>query len=140
MSNVKQILIWQNSLKVRKGKIAAQCAHASLKVILDLMINKSRDFDDDGTPWNMQPMLNYEQDSDLDIWLSGKFTKIVVRVESEQELLDVYNKAKDAGLLCSLIQDAGDTEFHGVPTYTAVAVGPASSDKLQPITGHLKLL
>ena len=79
-----------------------------------------------GTPW-------YE-------WLNGSFTKIVVYVNSEQELLDIYEKAKDAKLPCSLIQDSGFTEFHGVPTYTAVAVGPWWSEAVDEITGDLPLL
>ena len=66
--------------------------------------------------------------------------KIVVRVESEQELFDIYHKAQRAGLITSLILDAGLTEFDGVPTYTCIAIGPATDDDLKPITGHLKLL
>lgn len=46
-------------------------------------------------------------------WLNNAFAKIVVSVNSEEELLNVYNKAKDAGIACSLIQDAGRTEFKG---------------------------
>ena len=48
--------------------------------------------------------------------------------------------AKLAGLPCSLIRDAGLTEFAGVPTLTAVAVGPAELSKVDAITSHLKLL
>jgi PTH2 family peptidyl-tRNA hydrolase len=105
--------------KLRTGKQIAQGAHASMKVILD-------------TP---QPYPTPMQE-----WLTGRFTKVVVYVNTEQELLDVYQKAKDAGLPCSLIQDSGATEFHGVPTYTAVAVGPDVAEKIDPITGNLKLL
>ena len=76
----------------------------------------------------------------MQAWLSGRFTKVVVRVDSEAELLEVYQKAKDAGLPCSLIQDSGATEFHGVPTYTAVAIGPDEAEKIDAITGQLKLL
>ncbi len=72
-------------------------------------------------------------------WLTGKFTKICVFVNSEQELLDIYNQALVSGIPCSLIKDAGLTEFKE-PTYTAVAIGPDFPDKIDPITKHLPLL
>jgi PTH2 family peptidyl-tRNA hydrolase len=73
-------------------------------------------------------------------WLEGRFTKVCVSVDSEQELIDIYEQAKSAGLLCSIITDAGLTEFNGVPTKTAVAIGPAYPEEVDPITRHLKLL
>jgi PTH2 family peptidyl-tRNA hydrolase len=39
-----------------------------------------------------------------------------------------------------LITDAGATEFHGVPTHTCCAVGPAWTDEVDAITGALPLL
>ena len=76
----------------------------------------------------------------LNEWLSGSFTKVCLSCDSEQELLDLHAKAKAAGILCSLIKDAGKTEFGGVPTYTAIAIGPDYPENIDPITGHLKLL
>jgi PTH2 family peptidyl-tRNA hydrolase len=73
-------------------------------------------------------------------WAFGIFTKVVVGVESEEELFDIYDKTKLFGLPCAIIQDVGATEFNGVPTYTALAVGPAESEKIDKITGNLKLL
>ena len=129
----KQVLIVRKDLNMRKGKIAAQSAHASLKSILDLMI---KDYDDYGI--ETRTLTVY--DDALDQWLNGRFTKICVSVDSEQELLDCYQQATDAGLICSLIQDAGLTEFGGVPTYTVAAIGPAFPNDVDPITSHLKLL
>lgn len=74
------------------------------------------------------------------LWMTGRFTKICVGVETEEELLSVFAVAKNAGLTVHLITDAGDTEFHGVPTRTCLAVGPHTAEKLAPITGHLTLL
>ena len=73
-------------------------------------------------------------------WLDGLFTKIVVSVDSELELLEIHHKAMNAGIPCALIQDSGATEFHGVPTYTCCAIGPAEAKEIDPITKHLKLL
>ena len=72
--------------------------------------------------------------------MESSFTKITVSVDSEDELIDIYNKAKDAGLTVHLITDSGLTEFHGIPTKTCLAIGPNFSEKIDPITGHLKLL
>jgi peptidyl-tRNA hydrolase, PTH2 family len=55
-------------------------------------------------------------------------------------LLGVVQAAKDAGVLVQLVVDAGKTEFHGVPTPTCCAVGPDYPERIDPITGHLKLL
>lgn len=130
----KQVIIIRKDLNMRKGKMVAQGAHASMKAIFDIgKIESSYLFDDGGYA------LSIPYDNALREWFEDKFTKICVSVDSEQELLDIYNKAKDSGMLCSLILDAGLTEFKE-PTYTAVAVGPAESDSVDKITGHLKLL
>lgn len=72
-------------------------------------------------------------------WLLGKFTKIVVQVNSEEELLDVYKKAQEKGLLSYLVTDSGATEFDGVPTNTVVAIGPNFEEDFVGVTDHLKL-
>jgi PTH2 family peptidyl-tRNA hydrolase len=72
-------------------------------------------------------------------WAQGTFTKITCQVASEEELLAVHRAALAAGLPVALVQDAGKTEFHGVPTYTCLAVGPANAKDVDEVTGHLKL-
>jgi PTH2 family peptidyl-tRNA hydrolase len=52
----------------------------------------------------------------------------------------LHEECKAAGLIAALIQDAGLTEFGGVPTYTALAVGPDGADRVDAITGALPLL
>lgn len=128
-------LVWQNSLSkgCPKGKIASQVSHAAVALILQLM-------KDVCYPDIIVKLLEIKIDSPLDQWIYGKFTKTVVRVESESELLEVYNKAKEAGLNTVLIEDCGDTVFGGVRTRTVVGLGPDDSDKIDKITGHLKLL
>ena len=63
-----------------------------------------------------------------------------VSLLTEQELNDLYQTAIDNNLPCSMIVDAGKTEFNGVPTKTCIAIGPADPDKINEITGKLKLL
>ena len=123
---VKQVIVVRKDLNMRKGKIGAQSAHASMKVFFDIAKVKNN---------VMEVPLNDEM---LE-WFNGIFTKIVVYVESEEELLSVYDEAKKAGLPCSLIKDNGLTEFNGVHTYTCVGIGPAEASKIDAITGHLRL-
>lgn len=73
-------------------------------------------------------------------WIDGIFTKIVVGCDSEQELSDLDAKARALHLPTALISDVGKTEFHGVTTLTALAIGPAEAEQIDKITGHLKLL
>jgi peptidyl-tRNA hydrolase, PTH2 family len=125
----KQVIVIRKDLNMRKGKMVAQGAHASMKVILDKM---SKMVDE----WK----LNLDEGSSIQKWLEGKFTKICVSVDSEAELIEIYDRARSNGIICSIITDAGLTEFDGIPTKTAVAIGPAWPEEIDPITSHLKLL
>ncbi len=134
----KQIIVMRTDLrnekgqKIRTGKLIAQACHASLKAILDKARVSSYE---GGNILNLNVLPN----TALEDWLQGQFTKICVSVNSEQELLEVYHKAKDKGLICSLITDLGLTEF-GEPTITCCAIGPAWSNEVDEITGNLPLL
>lgn len=131
----KSFIINGKKVTPRKGKYIAQGSHASLKAILDLM--STRPALNPGKPI-IKELVMYPTSALYD-WINGTFTKICVCVETEEELLEVYNKAKDKGLICSLITDAGNTEFDGVPTITCCAIGPAWSYELEDITKHLQL-
>jgi len=126
---------------MRSGKIAAQAAHASLKVILNIMKKDNLTYPvgtgmQDGVRFSML----VDNGTPLSEWLNGHFTKVVVYVNSEEELRDVYNKAANKNLLCSYIIDSGFTEFHGKKTATCVAIGPDYSERIDEITGGLPLL
>jgi len=72
-------------------------------------------------------------------WMRNDFRKVVLKVNSEKELLDLEQACKDAGLEVYLIQDAGYTEF-GEPTYTCLSIGPDRAEKIDPLTKGLSLL
>jgi PTH2 family peptidyl-tRNA hydrolase len=124
----KQAIILRKDLNMRKGKMIAQGSHASMAAVL------SR------APRTEAGWLIPSTDTDIEPWLSGRFAKIALGCDSEQELLTLHELALSAGLPCALIRDAGLTEFGGVPTLTAVAIGPAEKSKIDQITQHLKLL
>lgn len=130
MNNTKQVIVIRKDLNMRKGKIVAQGCHASMKAVIDRGGIKHPESD----------KLIIDMTPEMKEWLLGTFTKVCVSVNSEEELLSIYEQAKTAGLVCSIIQDSGLTEFGGVPTYTAVAVGPALKEDVDKITGELKLL
>lgn len=123
----KQTIVLRKDLNMRKGKMVAQGAHASMRAILQLGRQQGDSF--------VIPL-----DERLAPWLLGRFKKICVSVNSEVELLELHQKAQAAGIISALIQDAGLTEFGGVPTYTAIAVGPDRADRVDSVTGGLPLL
>lgn len=116
MSGLKQVLIIRKDLGMRKGKMIAQGAHASVNAVFKAH---------KGIVTN---------------WMLHGSTKIAVSVDSEKELDEIYKSAIDAGLVTAFIVDKGTTEFQGIPTATAVAIGPAPSQEIDKITGDLKLL
>ena len=132
----KQVIVIRKDLKMRKGKMCAQAAHASMKVILDEMYRSPFGHEEAYTQFHMT-ILN---EAPLYEWLQGLFTKIVVGCDSEEELLVLNSSAEIYKVRHALIQDSGKTEFNGVPTYTALAIGPDYPEKIDKITGHLKLL
>ena len=50
-----------------------------------------------------QILVHIEKESALDHWINGMFTKVCLGVPSEQELLELYMKAKDAGSFVSAL-------------------------------------
>src|SRR5688572_167247 len=104
----------RKDLGMRKGKMIAQGAHASLKVVLE-----AGGLDPLGESFTIR------LDPAMAAWLGGRFTKVCVSVDSEAALDAVVERARAACVPCALIVDAGATEFHGVPTKTCCAIGPA---------------
>ncbi len=137
--NTKQVIVMRKDLGMRKGKMIAQGAHASLGALL-LLFNKEQIKEDNSDIKSYRYSVSFNEKSVLDDWLNGKFTKICVGVNSEEELLDIYKKAKNAFLPVKLITDSGLTEFHGEPTNTCLCIGPYISEEIDKITGHLTLL
>ena len=136
MSTPKQVIVVRKDLKMRKGKMAAQVAHASMSFLVDgnVMLEGNHISTTGGRL--VERHLSKPQAE----WLAGLFTKIVVGVNSEQELREVISKGMLAGVVVHQIEDAGLTEFHGVRTLTCAAFGPDYPDKLDSITGNLPLM
>lgn len=125
--STKQVIVVRKDLNMRKGKIASQVAHASLGIFTkDAKI--------------LADKLTTTITKEAKEWFESSFAKIVVGCESEQELIEIYNKALVNKIPACLITDSGKTEFNNIPTKTTCAIGPALCEDIDKITGHLPLL
>jgi PTH2 family peptidyl-tRNA hydrolase len=125
--SIKQVIVMRHDLNMRRGKQIAQGSHASMSFICG----------------RLQEMGSLSLDDFTDaqrLWLTGSFAKLCCRVDSEEELIEIHDKALEAGLEVHLITDSGKTEFHGEPTHTCLAIGPAETQTVDAVTGHLQLL
>jgi PTH2 family peptidyl-tRNA hydrolase len=114
----KQVIVFRSDLKLGKGKIAAQAGHAAVSAAEEAR-KRHRSW------W--------------EAWLFEGQRKIAVKVKSEKELLELEEQAKELGLPNALITDRGLTQ---VPegTVTCLGIGPAPAEKVDRLTGKLKLL
>jgi peptidyl-tRNA hydrolase, PTH2 family len=112
---MKQVIITRADLKLPKGKLAAQVAHASVEAVLKSNPDKVKS------------------------WRNEGMAKIVLKVDNEKEMVHYFQEAKDKGYPCSLITDAGRTVI-APGTKTCVCIGPLDDEKIDKLTGHLKLL
>jgi len=115
MAEYKQCIIIRQDLKLSRGKLAVQVAHAAVSASEHADASARR------------------------AWKDGGQKKIVLQVKTLSEMYELKMDAEAAGLPASLITDAGLTE---VPpgTVTALGIGPALSERLDGVTGELQLV
>lgn len=140
MKRAKQVIVMRRKFvidgetkTVRTGKMIAQGAHASMAALLNIM-------DRTDTTSGMKLHLDISRDSHIYDWLAGKFTKVVVYVDTLEELEKIFQKAKEKNQIRAMITDAGLTEFKGQQQKTCCAIGPGWEDEINEITGKLPLL
>lgn len=114
---------------MRRGKEIAQGSHASMA----FLVNRMRANPVAGTEISLSLT-----PAELE-WVSRGMAKVCLKVNSEAELLECHAQAQQAGLESHLIRDSGRTEFDGVPTLTACAIGPDEPARIDEITGELTL-
>lgn len=132
MEPIKQVILIRKDLKMRRGKEIAQGAHASMAWLTERVRKHLLEC---GTRFTDVLDLSEAEEA----WVTGNFRKVTLQVGTEEELLAVCAKAEAAGLETHLITDAGLTEFGGVPTHTAAAIGPDYDARIDTVTGDLKL-
>lgn len=114
----KQVIVVRTDIKMSKGKIAAQAGHAAVSAAEYARKNR---------PEWWSPWINEGQ------------CKIALKVSSEKEILELERRARTANLPIALIVDRGLTELPPETT-TCLGIGPAPSNKIDSITGNLRLL
>ncbi len=112
---MKQVIVLRSDLGMGKGKLVAQGAHASVECVR----KSSKKLIED--------------------WVEEGSKKIVLKVSSEKELIELLNKCEKAGVEACIVADAGFTQIPS-GTLTALAVGPDRDEKVDKITSKLKLL
>ena len=111
---MKQAIVARADLGMGEGKLAAQVAHASLSA--------------------------YEKaDSGArNEWKGSGQKKVVLRAEGERDLFELAEAAKREGIPHAVVRDAGHTQLDP-GTATTLAVGPAADDRVDRVTGDLRL-
>jgi len=112
---MKQVIVVNEALKLPRGKLAAQVAHAALAGFLESPRDAQRE------------------------WLQQGMPKVVVQCDSEEALLDLQRQAQSAGIPVAPIHDAGHTVV-AAGTLTCIGFGPAERARIDAITGALKLV
>jgi peptidyl-tRNA hydrolase len=112
---MKQVIVVNESLKLPRGKLAAQVAHASLAAFLEAPADARKE------------------------WLSDGMGKVVLQGESDTMLAELERLAIEASLPVALIADAGHTVVDA-GTVTCLGIGPASVAAIDKLTGSLKLV
>ena len=121
-ADLKMVFLVREDLKMGKGKIAAQVAHAAVGLFDDI-ISGNNDY----------------QQSALDYWNTFGAKKIVLKVPNLDIINNVSKQCKDAKLPYVIISDAGHTQIPA-GSITVLGIGPDSSEKINKITGGFKLM
>ncbi len=114
----KQVIVVRTDIRMSKGKLAAQVAHAAVSSFYKTLQNSPQ----------------YARR-----WLDDRQPKVILKVSSLEELYKVKKDADEKGILNSLIEDAGLTELPP-GTITCLGIGPAPKDLIDEVTGKLNLL
>lgn len=136
IKRAKQVIVVRKDLNMRKGKMVAQACHASLGALLTMF--EKNEYPDDRYKYSV----TFDEDSVLNKWLNGIFTKICLYVNSEDELISLYDRIRqeNSNIPCVMIEDSGLTEFHGIKTKTCIGIGPYWSHEIDKFTSNLPLL
>ena len=111
----KQVILVRNDLKLPKGKMSAQSAHAAVEAVLKSKKTTVKKWRDTGSK------------------------KVVLKVADKKELFVFKRFAEEAGFITSVITDAGKTTI-APGTTTCMAIGPDDEEKIDEITAKLKLM
>lgn len=111
----KQVIIVRADLKLPKGKMSAQVAHASLEAALK------------------------SDKKILEEWRKNGAKKVVLKVNTEDEILRLKEQAESMKLKTALIRDSGKTVLEP-GTITCLGIGPDDEKKIDKVSGKLRMV
>jgi peptidyl-tRNA hydrolase, PTH2 family len=114
----KQVIVVRRDVNMGTGKIAAQVAHAAVMGAEKAKAHKREWFDS---------------------WFKGGQAKVVVKVKSIEDLMEIRRRAEELCLPVVQVQDSGLTQIPS-GTITCIGIGPAPSELVGKVTNRLKLL
>lgn len=109
------VILMRQDLKLPKGKLAAQAAHAAVEAVLK------------------------SSGSKVSAWRDHGQKKVVLKVADEKEMMKYQRKAKAEGLVAAVITDAGRTVI-APGTKTCIGIGPDDEERIDKVTGDLQML
>lgn len=113
--NMKQVIVVNEALKLPRGKLAAQVAHAAVGAFIEAKEEAKQN------------------------WVNSGMAKIVLKVDNEADLLKLHDLAVSRAIPAQLIKDAGRTVVP-LGSVTCLGIGPASESDIDELTHELKLL
>ena len=111
----KQVILVRDDLKLPKGKLSAQVAHAAV----DAAAKSDKKI--------------------IELWKKEGSKKIVLKVKDEKELMKYKEMAEDNGLKTALIIDAGHTILEP-GTITCLGIGPDLEERIDRVSGKLRMI
>ncbi|TFG32222.1 peptidyl-tRNA hydrolase [Candidatus Thorarchaeota archaeon] len=114
----KQVIAVRTDLGMSRGKMAVQAAHGAISAAEKARVSHQEE-------WRA--------------WLHEGQKKVAVRVESEEEIMELRRLAITHSLPFAIIRDAGMTELPP-GTVTVIGIGPAKAESVDKVTGDLRLL
>lgn len=117
LQDFKMVLVVRNDLKMGKGKIAAQCSHATLGLYKKLLRRAPKS---------------------LNRWEMCAQPKVVLKVETEEDMLVLQERAKSLNLPNHITIDAGKTQIAPNSRTVMAILGPI--EVVDDVTGGLKLM
>jgi peptidyl-tRNA hydrolase len=129
-SELKQVILVRRDLKLKRASAAALVAKVSAEFLFE---NDESDVDD-----KLEVNLSPHEVS----WLRSGSTRIVLGVSSESTLRNLLFRAEVLGIQSYALEGPipESLDKDGVSEIICAALGPDESDKIDEITGNLKLL
>ncbi|KAJ2848632.1 hypothetical protein IWW36_003182 [Coemansia brasiliensis] len=115
--DIKLVLVIRTDLGMSKGKVAAQCSHATLACYKEARKRAA------------ELVRQWE--------VMGQ-TKVTLKCSSEEEMVQMERKARNCGLIAQSICDAGRTQI-AAGSRTVLGIGPGPASLVNKVSGHLQL-